>query len=968
MCTARSVVLAVCLSGLAGLGVRGAEFEWLPVGASGTHTIDGNTIVLEGADQVVTLELRVSGWDPELDGSPRLSVYQATVDSSTYDNLVGNPLNPVGWPGTPTAGAYINGAHPDFVFFGMGALPAVSTFVLDYAWGATLFGTSVADGGGTYYCGTLELEVPAGALGVYTVGFVDDPGWTFLRDADSLAILPIDLTPVVISIACVTNEDCDDDNACTQDICNPDHTCSNPPNYDTEVFCCDPATGNLTPLEDGNDCTDDVCNPEDGTVTHPPFAAGTSCGDPSNTQCDNPDTCDGAGVCEPNVAPLGTPCGNPTDTECDGADTCDGAGTCADNIQPVGEPCGDPTDNDCTDPDTCDGAGNCLDHDEPFGTPCDDGLFCNVDEFCTAGACGGGEARDCGDGLSCTTDTCDEDADVCVNGLNPGFCLIAGVCYGQDERNPENDCEECDAGQATDAWTVLPEGTECDDDDPCTDDDACSAFAECLGVLNPQCNDRCDIALAVDEGVTASNNSGSAADDDEASCQPDSNHDVWFAYTAACNGEVFLSTTGSALLPSNDPVLNVFDECGGTEIACDDDSGVDLNAALVFTAIMGEDYYIRVAGFEDNVGDIVLNVDTVNDCVIGDTCYAEGELNPGNECEMCIPALSTSAWSPAPEGTPCGDPTDTVCDSPDACDGNRVCETNPKPDGTECPDDDNECTFDKCGGGLCVHPPRAEGTPCGDPSNSECDHPDTCDGDSVCLDNYEPLGTACGDPSSDQCDNPDICDGVGACDPNYKATGWPCNDGDICTGNDDCELGVCLGTPIPQAPLVVRQGPRAFDLTPQPMGSVAPVALRVSSPDWTCLDKYVGADGFLTTTPVTQLPNNWGMVIVRGADVVPSSTYDFVAECGVYASDAGSGTTCLWADVDCNDVVNFYDIQLIVLGFQGIFDQVPMEALDIDPCTPNEIINFIDVQQAVMVFEDPVGRTYASTGCPLPCP
>ena len=36
--------------------------------------------------------------------------------------------------------------------------------------------------------------------------------------------------------------------------------------------------------------------------------AGTACGDPSDTACDNPDTCDGAGSCQTNVEPGTTQC------------------------------------------------------------------------------------------------------------------------------------------------------------------------------------------------------------------------------------------------------------------------------------------------------------------------------------------------------------------------------------------------------------------------------------------------------------------------------------------------------------------------------------------------------------------------------------------------------------------------------------------------------------------------------------
>ena len=61
------------------------------------------------------------------------------------------------------------------------------------------------------------------------------------------------------------------------------------------------------------------------------------------------------------------------------------------------------------------------------GTSCDDGLYCNVGEICQTGVCTGGATRDCGDGESCTIDTCNEDLDKCENiwpacGINDGCC------------------------------------------------------------------------------------------------------------------------------------------------------------------------------------------------------------------------------------------------------------------------------------------------------------------------------------------------------------------------------------------------------------------------------------------------------------------------------------------------------------------------------------------------------------------
>ena len=224
----------------------------------------------------------------------------------------------------------------DWVCFGLNAIPAVSTSSLDYEFAAATQAGGAADDGTTFYGATLILEVPVNATGSYTIGFVDDPNQTFMRDADATPIFGIILTPTIISIACATNADCDDGSACTNDVCNPDQTCSNTNNYDDTQFCCDPATGSTTPLDDGNECTDNVCDSATGAVTHPPLVSGTICGNPAADACDAQDTCDGAGVCVDREAPMGTACGDPTSSECDNPDSCDGTGVCRANFEAPG--------------------------------------------------------------------------------------------------------------------------------------------------------------------------------------------------------------------------------------------------------------------------------------------------------------------------------------------------------------------------------------------------------------------------------------------------------------------------------------------------------------------------------------------------------------------------------------------------------------------------------------------------------
>lgn len=997
--------------------VQAAEIELRPISASGTHSIAGNEIFLTGSGQRVFLELYLSDWDPDLKGNTKLKIWQVTFDSTGYTSGLGVAIGPaeescsdptgcvsafgtdavcaVGCnggdrdgqtctsdeqcPGNPPGvcgfsscvALFQDFSRDDWIFVGLSVVTAVAVSTPDFRVGALALSASAFDPGTPGYGGTLVLDVPPGAAGTYTIGFIEGRDSTFMTEENDGAITPLNLIVARITVECVIGADCNDNNECTIDSCNADGSCTNLTNFDDTQFCCNPATGGLTSLSDSNACTLDVCNPN-GSVTHPPEAEFTTCGDTTNTQCDNPDSCDGTGACLNRLEPNGASCGSAVDTDCDGRDTCNGNGVCLDNIKPAGATCGSQADTECDDPDICNGFGTCLVNTVPNGVPCDDGLFCTADETCTDAVCTSGAPRDCADLLSCTTDTCNDTTDQCDHSLNAGSCLIDNICYAEGDFNPANSCEACTTTQSTIDWTTRSNESLCNDGDACTGTgrpdigfDTCTAGV-CAGTLDPECNDDCEFPVVAVEGSTISNNSSTGPDDGEASCQIDSNNDVWFQYTAKCAGTIFLSTTGSIMAPSNDPVLNVFDACpadGGVEIACDDDSGVELQAALTFTVSAGATYLIRVAGFEDNRGSIVLNLRPIDDCLIDGVCFAEDDLNPENACLACIPDLSTTQWSPLLEGSSCGDSEDTECDSPDACDGLGFCEVNHKPDGIECADEvpANECTRNMCNQGLCVHPPEPAGFACGDPSDTECDNPDICDGGGTCTPDFEDIGFSCGDQTETQCDNPDICDGNNNCLDNPKPNGLACDDLDVCTKEDACQSGSCAGTAIPEAPLVAGLGSRAIVVTPQPPNSPAPVALLLTSPDWTCLSKYIDVDGLLVDTPVFQLPAQWGDIIVQDPDIVPSSTYVVTAECGGFQSPASSGDTWLWGDMNNDGTVSFTDINLIVEAFKSIFT-VPFIVANLAPCDLDDMISFKDIGAVVEAFKQ------IPFPCAIPCP
>ena len=185
---------------------------------------------------------------------------------------------------------------------------------------------------------------------------------------------------------------CDDGLSCTDDSVDVNGQC---------VF-----VNNDTNCNDANVCTIDTCNP-----THPNSNQGTGCvfspdvgapcGDQSDTECDNPDTCDSTGACVPNNEALGIFCSG---------GSCDGAGFCMQS-----------------DPELCDGIDNDQNsatpdgQDEPwFGLGCDgsDSDSCNEGTF----SCVGG-VQICSDASGDNQEVCNGLDDNCDGTTDEGVCI-----------------------------------------------------------------------------------------------------------------------------------------------------------------------------------------------------------------------------------------------------------------------------------------------------------------------------------------------------------------------------------------------------------------------------------------------------------------------------------------------------------------------------------------------------------------
>jgi len=125
----------------------------------------------------------------------------------------------------------------------------------------------------------------------------------------------------------------------------------------------------------------------------------------------------------------GNPGSDPAD--CLAFRVCEGAADCDD-----GSPCTK---------DSCDATGVCK-YTPKAGVACTDSLFCDGDEKCTSfGLCGSAQAaRDCNDDVDCTLDSCDEIEDSCVNHPRNSLCSDELFCNG---------VEVCDVVQGCRAGT-----------------------------------------------------------------------------------------------------------------------------------------------------------------------------------------------------------------------------------------------------------------------------------------------------------------------------------------------------------------------------------------------------------------------------------------------------------------------------------------------------------------------------------
>lgn len=200
-----------------------------PIHATTGHIIRSGEIILPPGGSTITLEVRITDWDQNLDNNPLLRAYQAIIDSVSLTSGDSGSLSIAKIPcnndsdcrGTATCGNNVEGIcdviqgqdhpsifvdenHPTFIFRDVieHIVIAGENFTnhdIQLA-GLPINGAeSIADIGVPQYVGTFMLDVSEDALGTFTLGFLDMLYSVLLNNEEEL-IEPLYLIPALITV------------------------------------------------------------------------------------------------------------------------------------------------------------------------------------------------------------------------------------------------------------------------------------------------------------------------------------------------------------------------------------------------------------------------------------------------------------------------------------------------------------------------------------------------------------------------------------------------------------------------------------------------------------------------------------------------------------------------------------------------------------------------------------------------
>jgi hypothetical protein len=622
--------------------------------------------------------------------------------------------------------------------------------------------------------------------------------------------------------------------------------------------------------------------------------------------------------------------------------------------------------NPCTDG-ICSPAGLCELTPNDANDP-DDGLFCNGAEDCENGlvVTVPDSVPNCSDGLSCTTDSCNEAGNACSNVLQSGFCLIDGVCFVDGAFDPENDCAWCNVTTGVDDWIPRPGGAFCGDpaQTPCNNSDTCDGAGDCLPNWQPS-GHPCGAPGATSCTAADTCDGAGICEAHDAPNGTPCNDLQWCTLNDACT---FGLCTGSGTPCPGQTCDEATDRCKAVdlelfaplsgpfapgdvaeiELHAISDIGVDLGIGSLAVILTWDPGRLALLGRVDNGPYDWFLSSFPNDSGL------DGLNNTFTDGDAWYQASSQPSPNPPAQATP---------------DGLHI----------------TTFQFEALAAGN-VNVAMAH-------NRGQYSLTFVADAESPGLNMTGTLGppaaltlVAC--LTDAHCDDNEFCTGVESCNDMVCMPGPPpdCDDAVFCNGQELCLVGVgCVspGNPCPtptscddldancggcDAPVIVAEGSRYVRITPQPHST--PVALQLvgdpTDSQVACFSAYVQADGTLGSSPVFLEPAAWGVVHVTDPAVIPKKRYRVHTDCRFdgsgFVSAAASAQTWRWGDVNGDGVSGIDDVFITIDMANGSPPPgVSVQNVDMMPCQPDGNVDQADVEAVQAAFGG------ANSPCNAPC-
>ncbi|MEE9297100.1 MAG: hypothetical protein V3W34_19335, partial [Phycisphaerae bacterium] len=480
--------------------------------------------------------------------------------------------------------------------------------------------------------------------------------------------------------------------------------------------------------------------------------------------------------------------------------------------------------------------------------------------------CRPGSPTVCDDGKTCTVDTCDETGDTCVFTPDDNLCDNGDFCDGAETCDPTHPSSDGLTGCLAGTDVVCDDGVSCTTDTCDEVNDECVFSGECAEAItslrvdlvwdpnvNPILSSSIDQILEIDLLAFPDNPAveielsamGLVINWDPGELEILQTIDSIVPWTTAPrfqsgdldnlnagvndppvgvptnDGDAFFEVLSQLPPPSGDGPVVI--PVGGSIVVATFRFKVLVEGAMSEVSIPptgGPNTCSQVFWAGEGSCDIKQGLDTIHvcdgGCVIAGTCYAASALNPANDCQECDPVQNPLSWTDLADTTAC---ELGPCELNEQCQS-ATCISGGQPD---CAGVGDQCNVFSCDeNGLennCDTLTVQTGQPCDD--GLACNVGETCDAGGSCTGgspmDCAPLNTEC---ATFACD---VLGDEGNCDDQTNTTnGTPCNG-----GLGECLDGICSSCRVPA--VISGIASRYIEITPDITDAGPAVALRLEN-------------------------------------------------------------------------------------------------------------------------------------------